>query len=125
MNTAALASTVYGDSHSAVRTPRQDEYRAFALVTHRLATASAEGRSGFPQLAAAIHDNQRLWTALAADVALGDNALPASLRAQLFYLAEFTGAHSRKVLSGDAEVDALIDVNTAMMKGLRNAPELV
>ncbi|MFN6978293.1 MAG: flagellar biosynthesis regulator FlaF [Gemmobacter sp.] len=43
------------------------------------------------------------------------------MRAQLFYLYEFTAAHSRRVLDGTASVEALVDVNTAMMRGLRGA----
>ena len=74
-------------------------------------------RSG--ALARAIHDNRSLWTALAADVAIETNPLPRPLRAQIFYLSEFTAQHSRKVLAGDASVDVLIDINTAVMRGLR------
>ena len=66
------------------------------------------------------HDNRRLWTILAADVSLPENPLPAPLRARLFYLAEFTQAHSRKVLLGQARADILVDINTAIMKGLRS-----
>jgi flagellar protein FlaF len=56
---------------------------------------------------------------LAADVAEPDNGLPQELRARIFYLAEFTADHSRKVLRGGETVDALVDINTAMMRGLR------
>jgi flagellar protein FlaF len=44
--------------------------------------------------------------------------LPRALRAQIFYLAEFTRQHTSKVLRGDAEVTPLIDINTAIMQGL-------
>ena len=70
-------------------------------------------------MAEALHDNLRLWTLLAADVAGEENELPAQLRARIFYLAEFTRAHSAKLLSGEAERRPLIDINTAVMKGLR------
>ena len=46
------------------------------------------------------------------------NGLPRTLRAQIFYLSEFTDHHSRRVLKGEAEVDALIDINLAVMRGL-------
>lgn len=121
MNSAALATTGYGDAQVALHDFRQTEYRAFAEATRRLcaAEAAAEETGGFAALAEALHDNLRLWTILAADVASEENELPAQLRARIFYLSEFTRAHSAKVLSGEGEVRPLIDINTAVMKGLR------
>ncbi|MHA6327111.1 flagellar biosynthesis regulator FlaF [Roseivivax sp. CAU 1753] len=66
----------------------------------------------------ALSDNRRLWTALAADVSAGGNALPDELRARIFFLAEFTETHSRKVLRGRASVLPLLEVNTAILRGL-------
>lgn len=122
MNSAALATTGYGDAQIAFQDLRQNEYRTFAEATRRLRIAAEANKGqagGFAALAEALHDNIRLWMVLAADVASPKNELPAQLRARLFYLAEFTRVHSAKVLAGDATPDALIDVNTAIMKGLR------
>jgi flagellar protein FlaF len=121
MNSAALATTGYGDAQIAFHDFRQTEYRAFAEATRRLcsAMASAKTASSFSTLAEALHDNFRLWTVLASDVVSADNQLPAQLRARIFYLAEFTRVHSARVLAGDATAQALIDVNMAIMKGLR------
>ena len=47
------------------------------------------------------------------------NSLPVPLRAQLISLAEFVRRHSLAVLAGRARLGALIDINTAIMKGLR------
>ena len=80
---------------------------------------AAQGRAGFNGLATAIHDNRRLWTLLAGDVADEGNTLPQGLRAQIFYLAEFTLHHSPKVLDGSASADVLVEINTAVMRGLR------
>jgi flagellar protein FlaF len=55
---------------------------------------------------------------MAVDVADKDNSLPSSLRAQIFYLAEFTELHSSKVINEDANVDVLIEINTAVLRGL-------
>jgi flagellar protein FlaF len=41
------------------------------------------------------------------------------LRARIFYLAEFTRAHTRKVLRRTAGPDALVEINLAVMRGLR------
>ena len=125
MNSAALATSAYGAARDAVLTPRQIEYRAFARVTHRLAAAAAEpdGPGRFARLAEALHENTRLWGVLAADVALPGNQLPDELRAGIFALAEFSRRHGRMALDGEVSVDALIDVNRAVMKGLRGRSE--
>jgi flagellar protein FlaF len=119
VNTQRLAQRAYQSTTNEIRTPRGTEYDAFARITHRIAGAAREGTTGFAGLAMALHDNRRLWTTLAAAVADDENALPADLRARIFYLAEFTAAHSHKVLRGTAPVAPLIEVNTAIMRGLR------
>lgn len=121
MTARMLAERAYLGQTTATRTPRRIEYEAFARVTRRMAAAARKGAAGFPELAAAISDNRRLWTILAADVADSDNALPANLRARIFYLAEFTEHHSSKVLDNKASVVALIDINAAIMRGLGGA----
>lgn len=120
MNALNMAKAAYAPSQSAVRTPRATEYEAFARATHRLKAAAAQGKEGFSRLVGAVHDNRQLWTLLAADVAENENGLPQDLRARIFYLAEFTAQYSRKILSEDADPDVLIDINTAIMRGLRN-----
>ena len=119
MNTQRLAQRAYTSAIAPTRTSRGVEYEAFARVTHRLAKAArSEGRS-FSALADALHENRRLWTTLAAAVADGDNGLPLMMRAQIFWLAEFTETHSRKVLRQEAAVAPLVEVNAAIMRGLR------
>lgn len=119
MNAVALAKTAYDSSARApLRTSHGTEYEAFAKVTHNLGQAS---RSNFAELAHALHENRRLWTMLAADVADNENGLPNDLRARVFYLAEFTADHSRKVLSDGETADVLVEINTAIMRGLRQS----
>ena len=119
MNATTLAKTAYAASGQPTRTLKSTEYEVFARITHRLKSAQALGPTGFSSLAGAIYENRRLWTTLAADVSDPDNGLPANLRARLFYLSEFTQEHSRKVLAGKANADILVEINTAMMRGLR------
>ena len=118
MNAFNMAKTAYSNSSAPTRTPRSTEYDAFARITHRL--KSANQSDSFTTLAAALHENKKLWTLLAADVSGKDNALPESLRGRIFYLYEFTTQHSRKILHKEASVDVLIDINTAIMRGLRS-----
>lgn len=109
----------YAHAEGPVRTPRAIEYDLLARCTQALSTAWAPRREDFPSLARALHDNLKLWSSLAADVAEPGNALPKDLRAKLFYLYEFTAEHSRAVLEGRASVEVLVDINTAVMRGLR------
>jgi len=118
VNATRQAESAYGAQAQPIRTHRGTEYDAFARITHRLKAAS-EGRGGFAELAAALHENRRLWALLAADAAGAGNGLPESLRARVIGLAEFTRRHSDRVLSRDAPAAPLIEVNTAVMQGLR------
>ncbi len=119
MNAHTMAKTAYSTPGQPTRTDRGTEYQIFARITHRLKAANTLGSIGFSALARALHENRRLWTALASDVAEDDNQLPPLLRARIFYLAEFTNQHTSKVLAGDATAEVLIDINTAIMRGLR------
>ena len=118
-----MAKTAYSTAQAPTRTPRSTEYEAFARITHELKTAAQNAGTEFAELARALHANRRLRTVLAADVAEDGNGLPVELRARIFYLAEFTDVHSRKILRGEEKPDALIEINTAVMRGLRNTTE--
>lgn len=109
----------YGHRETPARSPRSVEYDLIAQVTQRLRHAWANRDRDFPGFVHAMTDNQKLWSTLACDVALPENGLPQTLRARLFYLHEFTASHSRAVLNDNASVDVLIDINTAVMRGLR------
>lgn len=120
MSTAQYAArSAYARPDVASRTPRMVEYDLIARITQRLTATWAKRRVDFPAFALALTDNQRLWSTLAADVAEPGNGLPAALRAQLFYLYQFTVEHSRTVLDDKGSIEVLIDINTAVMRGLR------
>jgi flagellar protein FlaF len=112
-----LAQSAYGAVSAPVRTARGSEYAAFEAITARLVRA-AEDNAPMTLRAAALHDNRRLWTTLATDVAAAENGLPQPLRAQLFYLAEFSLLQSGAALRDRSAFAALIEVNRAVMRGL-------
>jgi flagellar protein FlaF len=120
MTPHAQARSAYAGA-APVRTHRDTEYALFAKITHRMKSVDETDRAAFPQLAAAVFDNQRLWSVLADDLRSDANALPIPLRAQLLSLAEFVRKHSLHVLAGRASAAALIDINTSIMRGLRGA----
>jgi flagellar biosynthesis activator protein FlaF len=114
-----MSRNSYARPEAPVRSARAIEYDLLARATQRLALAWAQRKNDFPGLVAALSDNQRVWSAFAVDVADPENALPAPLRARLFYLYEFTAQHSRKVLEDGASPEVLTDINIAVMRGLR------
>ena len=113
------ARRIYASPVAPQKTPRAIEYDLLARITQQLAVTWASRQQNYPALMAALDENLRLWITLAADVAEPSNGLPAPLRAQLFYLYEFAAQHSRAVREKDASVEVLIDINTAVMRGLR------
>lgn len=120
MTPNSLAQRAYQQAAAPTKTPGKLEYDVIARVTHRLKSSAQRGKKGFSALAEAVHENRTLWTRLAVDVADSGNGLPQELRARIFYLAEFTNHHSTKVLSSGASVRPLLEVNTAILRGLRN-----
>lgn len=100
-----------------VRSSRDSEYAVFSRVTRMLrqSIVSGDARARIE----AVDKNNQLWTILAADLASEGNALPDELRANLLSLADFSLRHGHAVLARKATVDALIDVNMSIMKGLR------
>jgi len=127
MNTAVLAKSLYGKPTHEVGTKRGIEYKAFSKATARLAGYVGTEITDFPGMAEALCENQLLWSVLAADVAGEGNGLTPELRARIFYLTEFTNHHTKLVLGKKASPDILVEINTAIMRGLRDCatdPEL-
>ena len=114
-----MARRTYARPDTPARSPRDVEYDLLTRITRQMATAWAHRASNYGNLVAALHDNLQMWRTFALDVAEPGNTLPQALRAKLYYLYEFTGQHSPKVLDGSASVDVLVDINTAVMRGLR------
>ena len=105
----------YAAATAIARDPRATEREAF-----RRATAALIAARGGPihAIAEAVHANRRLWAVLGAAVADDGNELPPDLRARLLSLALFVGTAGSRALR-DGDVEPLIDVNRALMDGLR------
>lgn len=124
MNVVERAREGYGRNSALIKSPRAAEYEAMARISHRLRAAAQNRGRDFPAFVAALSDNSRLWTTLAADVAQPENQLPKDLRARLFWLAEFTTEETRKILRGEGDVAILIEINAVVLQGLRGKPEV-
>ncbi len=117
MSATTMAQRAYAPGTGAIRSARSIEFEVIARITHRLKRAIKSGDKR--HLIEALHENRKLWTTLAVDVATDGNQLPADLRARLFYLAEFTVEHTRKVLRDEANAVVLLEVNAAILGGLQ------
>ena len=118
MNASQLARRAYAPQTFPLKSNRAIEAQIVGQVTARLRSAAKRAATDFPAFVQALQDNRRMWVILATDVADTDNGLTKELRAQIFYLAEFTQQHTAKVLRDKASVDALIEINTSVLRGL-------
>lgn len=119
MNARNLAMRAYSGNAAPTRAPRGAEYEVIARITHRMKNAAMQGQMGFAALVDALQENRKLWKTLAIDVADSENALPKDVRARVFYLAKFTNEHTSQVLQKQATVAPLLEINTAILRGLR------
>lgn len=118
MTASNTARAAYTRPELTTKTPRATEYELLARATRNLIATNSNHENNFQAFADALHTNRVLWNNLAGFVADEENALPEQLRAQIFYLAEFTTHQTRKILTGEAGAQALIDVNSSVMEGL-------
>lgn len=73
----------------------------------------------FNKLIHALHENRTMWRKFSMDVAHPDNLLPEDLRRRLIYLAKFTEHHTRIAIRREASAMPLVEVNTAILRGLK------
>jgi flagellar biosynthesis activator protein FlaF len=95
--------------------PRAVEHRALSRVTGMLVTGADQGGAA---LAEACHMNRMLWTIFQTDLALPENGLPDTLKAQLISLSMWVQRYTAKVLFENASIDPLVSVNRSIMEGL-------
>jgi flagellar protein FlaF len=118
VNVSNLAREAYAPGKSPARAPRSSEHAALASATRLLKVANTPD-ARFPDLMKALEDNRRVWSFFADAVSDDQNALPEDTRAQILSLAMFTFEHTRKIINREATLEPLIDVNQAIMRGLR------
>ncbi len=117
MNATTLAQRGYAPTSAPLKSARKMEYDVIARITYRL--KSAIEAKDFNKMIHALHENRTLWRRLGLSVADPENLLPDDLRARLIYLSEFTEHHTRKAIRREASAMPLIEVNTAILRGLK------
>jgi flagellar protein FlaF len=113
-----MSIQAYQTTAQKTESPRQTEYRAFAVATRALIDAASLPAAEISRRAEALAKNRRLWSLLAADCAAEGNVLPQSLRAQIISLSIFVDRHSSAVMREGAPIDILVEINRAIMQGL-------
>lgn len=105
-------------------TPRDVEYRLLAQVTAALMKAKElrDGSDRDPRRMAQIMDslnwNNQVWDAFVEDVGTEGNMLPRELRAAIVSLGIWVTRETGLVAAGEGDIEALIAVNRAIMRGL-------
>jgi flagellar protein FlaF len=117
VNATTLAHRGYAPTATPLKSARRAEYEVIARITSRLTAAIKE--KNFNKLIAAMHENRTLWRKLGQNVASPDNLLPDDLRARLIYLSEFTEHHTRKAIQREVSATPLVEINTAILRGLK------
>jgi flagellar protein FlaF len=112
-----MAQRAYAPTSAPIRTSRSAEYDVIARITHRLKAAIEADE--LPGLIEVLHENRKLWRALALDVADPQNPLPKDLKARIFYLYEFTDHHTSLVIRGKESAVPLLEINIAILRGLK------
>ena len=118
-----MTPDTYTSAQPGISTPRALEYTAFSRATTALSRVqSSTAEPPLPERLDALHRNLMLWDVVLGAVADPQNALPEGLRGQIAYLARFTRHYTKTARNEGADLQPLIDINIAVMKGLRGIP---
>ncbi|MEO0392794.1 MAG: flagellar biosynthesis regulator FlaF [Pseudomonadota bacterium] len=115
----------YQQSQNATQDPRHVEYRLLGQVTAALITAqqvwekSKADVEAKKQVVDAALWNRNVWSAFRTDLLDEGNQLPKELKAQLISISLFIERETNSIMTGDADFEALIDINQQIIEGLR------
>ena len=125
MTVSALARKAYDQSTRSTADPRAVERQLLARLTSAIIVTEKKRDEDLSSFIQALSKNLEFWTVVATDVVGEGNKLPSELRAQLFYLFEFTRKHTNKILNQDHQLSAepLIEINQNILRGLQGQPE--
>ena len=118
-----MSLKAYQSATQRSETPRDAEYRLFGQVTRALMEASEVDPADVKTRMEALDWNRRVWSALAADCAAPNNALPHALRAQIISISIWVSRHTSAVMRRQESIEPLVEVNKAIMQGLAGRAE--
>jgi flagellar biosynthesis activator protein FlaF len=108
----------YGRVQNTTEGPRQIEFRLLAQVTTALRAAQAQPNDR-PNFYKALVWNKKVWDAFMVDLVDDRNQLPKDIRQSLIKLSAWVSRQTFAVMDGNAGIDALIEVNSNIMDGLK------
>jgi flagellar protein FlaF len=115
-----MGYTAYRASQQQTQDTRDVEYRLLAQVTAALIAAKEKNAPyELREKLDAILWNRDVWAALRVDLSSDGNNLPKELRASLISIAIWIEKESLRLLDGQGDIDAVIDVNRNIMAGLK------
>jgi len=114
-----LAADGYSNSGKRIKDFRTQEYDVIIGVTRELQKLRDNANASFNDLVNAVHNNERLWITIGAQVSGDANALPQNLRASLLYISKFVSHHSNRVLKKNGDLGILVDLNVSVLRGLK------
>ncbi|MDA7827282.1 flagellar biosynthesis regulator FlaF [Rhodobacteraceae bacterium] len=123
MNAHTQARKIYAASSVTTKTSRNIEFSVLAKVTGALHQATQNKSKDFPKFVQALNDNRTLWSIFVDDLYDPENGLDQSLRVQLIELGLFVQKHTSNVLSAKASVTPLLEINAAILRGLKDGPK--
>lgn len=114
------ATQAYTDfvSPFSIKSNIETEVELLTDITRKLRASDLDKQNNFSNFANAVYKNRKIWTIFASNVAHSENKLSADLKANIFYLSEFVHNYSRRVLKDELDIDPLIEVNAAVLRGL-------
>ncbi len=107
--------------------PRDVEYRLLGQVTSALMKAQqrmTDARNtptAMAEVMDALNWNNQVWDTFVQDVGTEGNMLPRELRAAIVSLGIWVSRETGLVSTGEGDIEALISVNKAIMRGLNPA----
>ena len=116
------AQSVYGTSGRTIGSDRDVEVQVFQTAIARLRPLMGPDFKLTPDAADTLSENLKLWDILTVDLVHPDNDLDDALVAQIISLGRFVRFHTHGLYSGSGSVDVLVDINTAILKGLLGQP---
>jgi flagellar protein FlaF len=110
----------YGETKRQTASDKHIELQLFSSITARLrAQTTKETTQLNSVMAQALIDNAKLWNILFCDLVTEENQLPLETKKNLISLAEFTQQHTKRVLSGQAGMGILVEINDSVIIGLK------
>jgi flagellar protein FlaF len=116
------ARSVYGNTGRAIGSDRDVEVKVFQTAISNLKPFTGPDFKLNSEAAHALSENLRLWDILTVDLINPDNDIADGLSNQLIELGRFVRAHTHALYNGRGSVDVLVDINTAILKGLLGQP---